>query len=164
MCADKECGTFRVYTTSGHSATDWWLERNGSGTNGTTPPANPADINAVAGNPRQGEMEAKYKEGNERHWAKPRHFGADCQAGCRCVQTTEKVGEESVPEERPWRQPMTLTGNVKVVVRGKYKIKFQDFKGKCDINDEVGEPISYGGEESVLPRDTEYQGLQQKPV
>lgn len=58
MCGDKDCSTFRVYTTSDHSATGWWLQSDGSGSNGTTPPAGRAKITAVARNPKQGEMEA----------------------------------------------------------------------------------------------------------
>ncbi len=148
MCVGKNCGTFRVYVTSEPTAEEYWRGLE------TTPPDDEDDIKPLTDINNENirnEAIAKYKQGIENRWGAPAHSGEECPNGCRCVMTTEQIGEDSVEEVRPWRQPMTLSNGARMVVRGTYKKKFGDYKGECDSNDEVGEPISW--EES----DVEYE-------
>ena len=140
MCVGKECGTFRVYEISEITAVSQW-----SGTSGK-PPADEGrifSVNDLGSERSTNEAKAKFAEGINNRWGTPAHSGEACKNGCRCVKTTEEVGEGSENETRPWRQPMTLSNGAKIIVRGTYKKKFKDYKGKCDADDEVGQPISW---------------------
>ena len=151
MCVGKDCGTFRVYKTSEITVVDLWFGRD------VEPPNDKTKIYGLdgLGNDRQrNEAKEKFEQGIRRRWDNQQvHGGDDCPEKCRCVMTNEQVGEESVAETRPWRQPMVLTnGNAPVVIRGTYKRTFRDYKGKCDSNDEVGEPISWDEPEEIAVR------------
>ncbi|CAN5224417.1 hypothetical protein BH10PSE9_BH10PSE9_22610 [soil metagenome] len=150
MCVGKDCGTFRVYAISDIAIKDLWLGVSGD------PPTDPKDIFGIEGLRNQKQRDeaiAKFAAGLHRRWDPPVHAGETCKGKCRCVRTQEEIGKGSEPETREWRQPMTLpTGNLMLVVRGTYKFSFRDYKGKCDSNDEVGEPISWGGGEEIALR------------
>jgi len=161
MCVGKDCGTFRVYKTTEITAVDFWTGGDAE------VPANAANIfgfNRLGNDRRREEARAKFEQGIRRRWDdKPVHGGDNCQEKCRCVMTNEQVGAESIEETRPWRQPMTLAGDhAPIVVRGTYKRTFKDYKGKCDSDDEVGEPISWGELQEVAIRRPRAQGKRRR--
>ncbi len=151
MCGDKECGPFRVYEISDIKPGKWWFSDNSRPNH--QPPENDADTYPVTeegdsqlGSERMAnEAKAKFALGLTRRWGTPRALSDECGENCRCVRTEEQIGQPSVTEERSWRQPMSLDHHPDIVVMGTYKIRFTDYKGKCDSGDQVGEPISWDG-------------------